>query len=102
MKVFLKIFEWTFFVLILCAIAVIASPFLLSKQSVTSYSVVSGSMEPTISINTLTFVQGTPFSSLQKGDIIAFTDPTNKDRVILHRIYSIKQSQGNRTLQTKG
>jgi len=102
MKIFLRITEWIIFIVLICAITVIASPFLLSKQIVSSYTVVSGSMEPAIAIGTLTFVQQTPFSALQKGDIIAFTDPTDKNRTILHRIYSVAQSSSGRTLQTKG
>src|SRR5260221_166635 len=102
MKFLLKFFEWLIFVVLLCAITVIASPFLLSKQAVSAYTVVSGSMEPTIPIGTLTFVSQTPFNSLQKGDIIAFTDPTDNNRIILHRIFSITQTTAGRTVQTKG
>src|SRR6185503_13905808 len=102
MKTVLKIFEWVIFVVILCGIALIASPYLLSKQAVNSYTVVSGSMEPTIAIGTLTFVQKTPFENLQKGDIIAFTDPTNNNRIILHRVYLVNQTAAGKTLETKG
>lgn len=102
MKKLFKIFEWVIFVVMLCVIVIIASPFLLMKQSISSYSIASGSMEPTVDIGTLIFVKQIPVDTLRKGDIIAFADPTDKARVILHRIYSVTQSPTTRTFQTKG
>lgn len=102
MKKLFTICEWVVFVILLSIIVVIASPFLLIKQSISSYAIASGSMEPTVKIGTLTFVKIAPINTLQKGDIIAFIDPTDRSRIILHRIYSITYASTARTFQTKG
>jgi len=65
-------------------------------------SVMSGSMEPTIPVGSLIVVK--PSSSYEVGDIITFL-PMNaktKKENITHRIFSIKQENGNKLFETKG
>ena len=58
--------------------------------------VVTGSMEPTISVNDYVVVKNADIASLQKGDIIAFfsEDPEIKGKMVIHRILDI-QEDGN-------
>lgn len=63
--------------------------------------VVSGSMEPTIKTGSVVFTKQVPPSMVKKGDIIAFTSPSNPKDTILHRVIAIK-SEKPLLFSTKG
>jgi signal peptidase len=67
------------------------------------YVVTSDSMLPTIKENDAVVVGGHSYNSLEKGDIIVFHEPGEKDVIIVHRIVDVQLlSDGSRTLRTKG
>lgn len=96
---FLKTLEWITFLALIMLLLVVLSPVLPVKNYLSSYVIVSGSMEPTILTGSLSFI--TPIkesSDLQKNSIIAFKSPNSPKDVVIHRIYSIT----NEEIKTKG
>ena len=61
------------------------------------FNVISGSMEPDISIGSLVYVKEIAFENLTVGDVIAFKSGAS---VVTHRITSLDES--NRLIRTKG
>lgn len=67
------------------------------------YTVVSGSMEPTLNIGDIVIVRDSnTFYQITVGDIIVFKSPLEKDKVIVHRVVGIREDMGERALITKG
>ncbi len=61
------------------------------------FNVISGSMEPEISIGSMVYVKQADFDDLSEGDVIAFESGAS---VVTHRIAAI--DQGSQLLTTKG
>ncbi len=67
------------------------------------YIVSSGSMVPKLNVDDVLIVRdGDSFKSLNIGDIIVFHRPLGEDRVIVHRVAQIIDSQEGRVIRTKG
>jgi signal peptidase len=64
--------------------------------------VYTGSMEPSLSVGSLAFLEKTPSSTLQKGDVITFTDPYQPGRLVTHRIAQTIERPAGRAYRTKG
>lgn len=96
-----KIIENTVFVFLLFVLAIAISPVLPFKNLPRTYTVVSGSMEPSIKTGSIVLTQPVSPSSLRVGDVVAFTSPSNSRDVILHRITGIKSTDPLR-FETKG
>lgn len=75
--------------MLLGILILVASPYLPFKNVPKSFVVVSGSMEPAIRSGSVVFVKPVTPSSIKKGDIIAFTSPSNPKDTIIHRVDSI-------------
>lgn len=54
-----------------------------------NFAVISGSMEPNISVGSIVYVKSTDFQDLAKGDVISFF--TNETTRVTHRIIEIDQ-----------
>jgi len=66
-------------------------------------TVVTGSMRPQIPIGSLVVTQRVPAGQLQPGNIIAFPEPCNPTRVVVHRIVAASLSNtGLVQIHTKG
>ncbi len=66
------------------------------------YVVASGSMIPELKVYDVLIVQGhEPFDNIEISDIIVFNRPSDHDRVIVHRVVSVIDSEP-KTLRTKG
>lgn len=85
--------------LLVIAIALAVAPRFLPIQT---FTVLSGSMRPTIPVGAI--VVSTPVSpkSLRVGDIVTFTSPTNHDRLITHRIRQVSQTPSGPVFETQG
>lgn len=101
-KKLLKIGEWGLFGIVLIIFMVTVSPLLPTKKIFSSYSVVSGSMEPNIHKGSIAFVKPVQSDSLKEGKVIAFTHPNNSKITVLHRIQHIGKEDNIKTFQTKG
>ena len=67
-----------------------------------SFIIKSSSMSPIMKINDTIIVDPTiPFDSIEIGDIIVFDRPSDRDRVIVHRVVSIIDDDPL-TLRTQG
>ena len=65
------------------------------------YTVMSGSMEPTLHTGSLIYVKQVDPATLKEGDIITFVADEDKT-IVTHRIYAIEQENGNLMFRTKG
>jgi len=86
-------------VLVLLVALLAVGPYFTPFQA---YSVLSGSMRPTIPVGALIIVQKVNSSQLKVGDVISFTRPDNPAETITHRIYKIDQTPTGRVYETKG
>ena len=66
---------------------------------VKTFNIVSGSMEPEISVDDIVVVRNMPKEEINKNDIITFKID---GEVITHRIIEIEEYEGNLTYTTKG
>lgn len=71
------------------------------KELPRSFVVVSGSMEPTIKTGSIAFTIPADTKTITKGDVIAFTSPSNPKDTILHRVNNIV-STSPLLFETKG
>lgn len=70
-----------------------------SMFGIKTFSIISGSMEPEISINDIVFVKEVEEKALKENDIISFNID---DEIITHRIISVEVEDGEKTYTTKG
>ena len=98
----LKIFEWGLFGLVFSIFVAMFSPLLPTKNYFSSYTVASGSMEPTVLTGSIAFVKPIHAKDLKSGDIISFLEPQRPNTTILHRIQSIKKANNQLSFVTKG
>lgn len=66
------------------------------------YTVLSGSMEPTIPTGSMIILEMVEAGDLAVGDIITMMHPEKKDVMITHRIVEIQTGENGRGLVTKG
>lgn len=65
-------------------------------------AVYSGSMEPTIHVGGLALDRAIPSQKVRVGDVITFSDPYVKDRLVTHRVIDILQTPHGLAYRTKG
>lgn len=63
-------------------------------------AVLSGSMEPKIKTGSVVIVK--PVGNYKIGDVISYYDPSNRERVVTHRIFKIDKTEEGNFYQTKG
>jgi len=90
----LKIIGNVLIIFVIIAIAPIAIPKVFGVQA---FSVISGSMEPTISVGSIVYVRNVEFEELSQGDVIAFESGAS---VVTHRIVEINTE--DKLITTKG
>jgi signal peptidase len=91
-------FLQTFLVVALVSITIVSFAYklpILNRLGLTFYTVVSGSMEPTIPIGSLIYSGKFNLDDLKKGDIITFarTGEGGKSSVVTHRIDDVKKAE---------
>jgi signal peptidase I len=65
-------------------------------------AVYSGSMEPTIHVGGLALDRAIPSQKVRVGDVITFSDPYVKGRLVTHRVIDILQTPHGLAYRTKG
>ena len=84
--------------LLIAIVLIIAIPIAIPKLfGLQEYNVISGSMEPTISVGSIVYVKGQNWNQLSEGDIIAFESGAS---VVTHRIKEMHND--TMTITTKG
>lgn len=99
-KTVLKVIENVVFVILLLIAFLVIVSFLPIKNNYKLYSVMSGSMEPTIGVGSLIISQ--PSSKYEVGDIITFRPNNATNQTTTHRVNSIDQSEDFIRYYTKG
>jgi signal peptidase I len=74
-------------------------PFFFGIKSLT---VLSGSMEPTIHVGDIVVVRQISALDARVGDVVTFRDPTDRDKLITHRVRRISVADGTVSFETKG
>jgi signal peptidase len=74
----------------------------LSVAGYKPVAVYSGSMEPTIPVGGLALDRAIPASDVAIGDVITFSDPYVKGRLVTHRVVDILQTPRGLAYRTKG
>jgi signal peptidase len=67
-----------------------------------TFTVLSGSMEPTIPTGSVIVLRPTAAETLVAGDVITFTHPSRGNALVTHRISSVTVEDGKRFFLTKG
>jgi signal peptidase I len=67
-----------------------------------TFSVMSGSMEPSISTGDLVLTRSISPGAARSGDIVTFTDPENEGRLMTHRVASSSRGVDGYSFVTKG
>ena len=67
-----------------------------------SMRVLSGSMEPAISTGDVVIVQPIAPVDARVGDVVSFTDPEDRDRIISHRVRSLSVTGTSVAFVTRG
>lgn len=65
-------------------------------------AVYSGSMEPTIHVGGLALDRAIPSKNVRVGDVITFSDPYVKGRLVTHRVIHILETPHGLAYRTKG
>jgi len=65
-------------------------------------AVYSGSMQPTIPVGGLALDRAIPARDVRLGDVITFSDPYVKGRLVTHRVIGILQTPHGLVYRTKG
>lgn len=87
-----KLFEWIVFILLIFILFLVASPLLPTKEYISTHVVSTGSMEPSIKTGSVV-LSSLEIDEINKGDIIVFTSPENKEINIVHRVMKIEEDK---------
>jgi signal peptidase len=86
-------------VLVVAVLALGVGPRFLPYRT---YTVLSGSMEPTIDTGAVVVAVPAPGSTLRVGDIVTVSPPGRPDEPVTHRVVTVQDEQDGRTFTTKG
>ena len=92
---------------VLCSLFIAIQIVVRGYADIAGYSVfrvVTGSMEPTLSVNTLGVSHKSDIEKIKVKDIVVFRSPTGagSDRIVTHRVVSVVWENGTATLETRG
>ncbi len=99
-KLVLKIVENLIFAILLLLALLVVISLLPIENNYKLYSVMSGSMEPTIGVGTMIVSQLA--TSYHVDNIITFNEANSTNKTTTHRIVEIQKENGEKTYQTKG
>lgn len=107
-KFLLKLFKaliWIFVILVM--IVILIQRIFNNEVSIGSFrmfTVVTGSMVPVYNVNDVIIAKEEDASNIKKGDDLVYLGEVGdfKDKIVTHRVISIKQEDGKYYFQTKG
>lgn len=67
-----------------------------------TFTVLSGSMEPTIPVGSMIFDREVDASQLTRGDVVTFHPPGQPDKLVSHRIVRVQETARGSFLVTRG
>jgi signal peptidase I len=90
---------WAIGAFCMALLAAVALPGAIGMRS---FTVMSGSMEPTIHVGDVVIDQKISPLDARPGDVVTFSDPTGRKRLITHRIRSLRVQGNTVRVVTKG
>jgi len=89
---------------LLGALGILAATIVVPRVTgATPYTILTGSMAPTMPPGTLVVTRKTDFDSIEVGDVVTYQLVSGKDAVVTHRVVGFSTSgTGERRLVTKG
>lgn len=96
------------FALVIIAILAFSANFALNKDpdktifGYRAYDVLSGSMEPELSVGDLVIVKAISPDEIQVGDIVTYYPTTSKEVTVTHRVLRTMLQDGQVIVETKG
>lgn len=67
-----------------------------------TFTVLSGSMEPTIPTGSMIFDREVDASSLARGDVVTFHPPGQPEKLVSHRVVRVEETKAGSVLVTRG
>lgn len=95
-----KIYNIVSFIILILSVAIAVVLLFPHIFGYRTYTVISGSMEPTLHVGSLAIVKQTSPEKIMTGHIITFTMPGNKSVMATHRVVSIDNTK--EAFTTKG
>ncbi len=91
-------------IVLLGAVGILAATIVVPRVTgATPYTILTGSMAPTMPPGTLVVDRKVDFDSIEVGDVVTYQLVSGKDAVVTHRVIGFSVSgKGERTLITKG
>jgi signal peptidase I len=88
----------------LCVIALLIAVAyaVLGHMGYRAEPVLSGSMEPTLPIGSLAVVKEVPASDVERGDVITFNTPGDKNSLTTHRVVGVEHEGSRVAYRTRG
>jgi signal peptidase len=83
-------------------VAIVAVYAVLLAAGFKPVAVYSGSMEPKLGVGALALDRVVPARDVRVGDVITFTDPYLKNRLVTHRVTKILHTKNGLAYRTKG
>jgi signal peptidase len=102
LKTMFKIIEWSLFGIIACLCGLLLFANFSHNFPLKSYTVLTGSMQPSIPVGSMVFALPAQHQDLQVGSIITFNSPQEPNKLIVHRIHRIIFEEQQKVYFTKG
>jgi signal peptidase len=98
--IFVRVVSWA--VLIVCGLLIIGFVLVPRLTGSTPYTVLTGSMRPSMPPGTTVVVKPLPFSEIKVGDVITYQISSGEPEVVTHRVIGVNVTQDGVRLETKG
>jgi len=98
--ILLKAVSWT--VIVVVAALIVALVLVPRLTGSTPYTVLTGSMRPSMPPGTTVVVRPVPFDQITVGDVITYQLRSGEPEVVTHRVVAVNVTQDGIRLQTKG
>ena len=96
----LKVVSWV--VLVVCGLLIVAFVLVPRIAGATPYTVLTGSMRPTMPPGTTVVVKPIPFADIQVGDVITYQISSGEPAVVTHRVIGVNVTAEGIRLETQG
>lgn len=96
----LKVVSWL--VLVVCGLLIVAFVLVPRLTGATPYTVLTGSMRPTMPPGTTVVVKPIPFADIQVGDVITYQIASGEPAVVTHRVIGVNVTAEGIRLETQG
>jgi signal peptidase I len=90
---------WLVFGVAAASLAYVAAGYLFGWRALT---VMSGSMEPAIGVGDVVIASQIPAREAGAGQVLTFSDPSGRTKLITHRVKSVSVVRGNARFVTQG